>query len=136
MIRQLLFVAAAVMSVASARASSTIESREAWLSASAFDGKTFKYQYVAYDAESTVKDDVKISCEYTQNAGVMILKSVEVKVLMQAMFDQPGAQVKRSGSVDVRKALADCQKVLPGGRNSLRSPVAVKLPSISIPSQD
>jgi hypothetical protein len=135
MIRQIFFIAATLMTVISARAS-TVESREAWLSGSSFDGKTFKFQYVAYDAESSVKNDVKISCEYTQNAGSMILKSIEVKVTIQALFDQPGAQVKRTGSVDIRKAVTDCQKVLPGGRNALRSPVAIKLPPISVPSQD
>jgi hypothetical protein len=135
MIRQIFFIAATLLTVISARAA-TVESREAWLSGSTFDGKTFKFKYVAYDAESSVKDDVKISCEYTQNAGSMILKSIEVKVMIQALFDQPGAQVKRTGSVDIRKAVTDCQKVLPGGRNALRSPVAIKLPPISIPSQN
>jgi hypothetical protein len=137
MIRQLFFISATLLTtVLSVANASTLESREAWLSASAFDGQNFKYQYVVYDAQNIVKDDVKISCDYTQNSGAMILKSVEVKIMIQAQFDQPGAQTKRSGSVDVSKAVSDCQKVLPGGRNAMRSPVAIKLPMISVPSQD
>lgn len=108
------------------------EPREAWISKSIFDGKKFSYEYIAYDAKEPIQDAVKINCEYGNSAHGLLLKAVEVKIMLDADFSNPGAQVRRTGSVDVRKAVIDCQKILPNARNAVRSPVAIKLPPISV----
>jgi hypothetical protein len=123
-------------SATSSVASNANEPREAWLSMSSFDGRVFVYQYIAYDATEPVQDSVKISCDYTGSGKGILLKAVDVKILISAQFTSPGAQIKRSGSVDVRQAVSDCQKALPGGKNTVKAPVAIRLPRISISSDD
>lgn len=135
LIRLILFAAIALLTHSSARAAE-LETREAWISKSQFDGKVFRYGYVAYDAGDDLKETVKVNCEFTTAYGPMMLKAVEVKVLIQSAFTKAGAQVKKDGSVNVRQAIDECQKVLPGGRNEIKSPVAVRLPQISVPSEE
>jgi len=110
------------------------EEREAWITKSNFDGETFSYEYTAYGVGSQIKDRVKTNCDYRKIGSALVLKSVEVKVLLEADFSEPGSNVIRTGTVNVKSVITDCLRQVAGLKKGMQVPVAVVLPQISIPA--
>jgi hypothetical protein len=127
--RKLLFTLICLFNVAA-----LAEEREAWLVASSFDGRVFKYNYIAYETELIKEEKQKIVCNYTMNNGRMILKSLDVYVLIEADFNQSDKQVPGQGLINMRQEITKCARV-PSVRNDLAVPVAINFPKISVPSK-
>lgn len=121
---------------ASAASAASSEQREVWLSQSSFDGRIFSYKYIAYDTEGPVVDEARIECSFGEFEDQRFLKSVRVRLVMEAPFDKAGAQIEKSGSVDVQAAVASCLQSLDTKSAARRAPVEILLPSISVPSVD
>ena len=107
---------------------------EAWLSSSSFDGQIFTYKYYAFDTLGPVEEQAQVRCEYTKYNELTILKAIEVKILIQAKFDQPGARLEKAGQINIKKMISDCKKSLSTQALALNTPVQIKLPPISASS--
>lgn len=107
---------------------------EAWLSETSFNGKTFDYSYTVYDEGIESKEKVEIGCEFSEFQKQPILSAIKITILITAQFKDPGQELKKSGSVDIRSIIESCRQKLPAEMAQRRMPVQIKLPPVSTPS--